>query len=74
MTVERTEKEIVIRIPISSDMVDIERLIDYLKFREIASKSKATQEQIDKLARESKAEWWRKNQDPFIKNEVLSRL
>ena len=66
MTVERTDKEIVIRIPVSSDMVDIERLIDYLKFREIASKSKATQEQIDELARESKAEWWRKNQDRFI--------
>ncbi len=67
MVIERTDKEILIRIPASTDIVGVQRLIDYLKFREIASKSQATQDQIDELARESKAEWWKRNKKRFLK-------
>ncbi len=67
MVIDRTDKEILIRIPASTDIVGVQRLIDYLKFREIASKSQATQDQIDELARESKAEWWKRNKKRFLK-------
>lgn len=45
----------------------IQRLFDYIRFREIASKSEATQEQIDELASASKSNWWKENEDKIIK-------
>ena len=67
MNIERTDNEILIRIPATTDLTGVQRLIDYLGFKETASKSQATQEQIDKLAREAKSEWWDKNKARFIK-------
>ena len=67
MQIERTNNEIVIRVAAGTDLVGLQRILDYLKFREIASKSKATQEQIDQLSKESKSSWWKKNKDSFAK-------
>jgi len=67
MQVERTNTEILIRLSAETDLVGLQRILDYLKFREIASKSKATQEQIDKIATDSKASWWAKNKSKFVK-------
>jgi len=41
MQIERTNSEIVIRVPSETDLVGLQRILDYIKFREIASKSKA---------------------------------
>lgn len=58
MTIERTEDEIIIRIPANIYVDDIQDMFDLIKFREISSKSKATQEQIDELSKDvSKAIW-----------------
>ncbi|HAV55011.1 MAG TPA: hypothetical protein DCX41_08815 [Aequorivita sp.] len=67
MQIERKDNEILIRIPTGTDLVGLQRILDYIKFREIASKSKATQEQIDQLAIESKKDWWSKNKSRFVK-------
>ena len=67
MQIERTNNEILIRVASSTDLTGLQRILDYIKFREIASKSKATQEQIDELAKESKSTWWEKNKIRFIK-------
>lgn len=67
MQIERTNKEILIRLSSGTDLVGLQRIFDYLRFREIASKSKAAQEQIDELAAESKASWWSKNKSRFVK-------
>ena len=67
MQIERTNKEILIRLPSETDLVGLQRILDYLKFREIASKSKATQKQIDQLSSESKSSWWNKNKSRFVK-------
>jgi hypothetical protein len=67
MQIERTNNEILIRIASGTDLVGLQRILDYLKFRETASKSKASQKQIDKLSTESKATWWKKNKDRFAK-------
>ncbi|WP_162344173.1 hypothetical protein [Cyclobacterium salsum] len=66
MEIERTNNEIVIRVPSGTDLVGLQRIIDYVKFREIASKSKASHKQIDKLATDSKSSWWNKNKSKFI--------
>lgn len=67
MQIERTNKEILIRIASGTDLIGLQRILDYLKFREIASKSKASQKQIDELSSESKSSWWNKNKSRFIK-------
>ena len=67
MVIERINNEIVIKISSDTDITGLQRLIDYIKFREIASKSKASEDDINKLVRESKSEWWEKNKNRFIK-------
>ncbi len=67
MQIERTDSEIVVRLPANTDLVGLQRILDYMRFREIASKSKASQEQIDDLSAESKSSWWSKNKSRFSK-------
>lgn len=67
MQIERTDKEILIRVSANTDLTGLQRILDYIKFREIASKSKVTQKQIDELAKQSKSSWWEKNKSRFIK-------
>ena len=67
MIIERTDKEILIRIPNTVDIEGAQRIIDYIRYQEITSKSKATQEDVDKLADEVNREWWNKNKHTFLK-------
>ncbi|WP_276500781.1 hypothetical protein [Terrimonas pollutisoli] len=67
MLIERTSKEIIIRLPASVDTMGLQRLVDYLTYREATANSKATQEQVDKLASEVKKGWWKQNRKRFIK-------
>jgi hypothetical protein len=67
MIIQRTDKEILIRIPNSIDIEGAQRIIDYIRYQEVTSKSKATQEDVDKLAYEVNKEWWDKNKDTFLK-------
>lgn len=47
------------------NLTEIQSLVDYLKFREINSKSKASQEQADQLSNEINQSWWDKNKHKF---------
>lgn len=67
MQIERTDKEILIRLSSDIDLVGLQRILDYLRYREIASKSKASQQQIDELSASSKSSWWNKNKSQFVK-------
>jgi len=67
MQIERTNKEILIRLSSETDLIGLQRILDYVKFREIASKSKASKENIDELAKKSKESWWNKNKSRFVK-------
>ena len=68
MLVERTnDNQIVITLSSSVDSFGLQRLIDYVKYLEATSKSKAKQEDVDKLADEVNASWWEKNRKHFIK-------
>jgi hypothetical protein len=49
------------------DSFGLQRLIEYLKYLEATAKSKPRQKEIDKLADEVNADWWRKNRKRFIK-------
>jgi len=68
MTVERSNNDqITITVSSSIDSFGLQRLIDYIKYLEATSKSKAKQNEVDKLADEVTASWWRKNRKRFIK-------
>ncbi|MFN3999914.1 hypothetical protein [Algoriphagus sp.] len=67
MQIERTDKEIVIRVPAGTDLPGLQQILDYVKFRNVASKSKASQTQLDELAKESKSTWWDENKAKFVK-------
>jgi len=68
MLVERTNNEqIVITLSSSVDSFGLQRLIDYVKYLEATSKSKAKQSDVDKLAEDVNASWWSKNRKRFIK-------
>jgi len=68
MLVERTnDNQIVITLSSSVDSFGLQRLIDYVKYLEATSKSKATQKDVDQLADEVNASWWEKNRKRFIK-------
>jgi len=47
--------------------------VDLLTTMEIASKSKATERDIEELSKEIKKDWWKRNKDRFINYESDSR-
>ena len=67
MLIERTKNEVIIRLPSHVDTEGLQRLVDYLSYKEVTANSKATQSDVDKLAKEVKKGWWRKNRSRFIK-------
>ena len=67
MLIERTSREVIIRLPASVEATGLQRLIDYRTYKESTSNSKATQLQVDELAASVKKGWWKKNKKRFIK-------
>ena len=67
MLIERTTNEVIIRLPSYVDTEGLQRLVDYLSYKEATAKSKAKQADVDKLAKEVKKGWWTKNRSRFIK-------
>lgn len=49
MVIERKDNEIIIRINSGISAKRLEQLVDYLRYREIADKSKAKKADLDKL-------------------------
>ena len=67
MQIERTTDEILIRIPSYVDTHGLQRLINFLTYREATAKSKSKQSDVDELAAEVKKGWWDKNRSRFVK-------
>lgn len=67
MLIERTNKEVIIRLPASMDTEEIQDVIDYLRYKELTSGFSIPQSKVDKLASQINKGWWRKNREKFIK-------
>jgi hypothetical protein len=68
MVIERINKnKLTITLSSSVNSYGLQRLIDYVKYLEATSKSKAKQADVDKLADEINSSWWIKNKKRFIK-------
>lgn len=67
MIIERTSKEVIIRLPSYVDTEGLQSLIDFLIYKEITAKSKAKQTDVDQLAIDVKKGWWSENRNKFVK-------
>ncbi len=67
MLIERTNNELIIRLPSNLDTEGVQRLVDYLIYKEATANSNAKQSDVDKLSKEIKKGWWKKNRTRFIK-------
>jgi len=67
MIVERTKSQIVIKVSPQVDTFGFQRIIDYLEYLELTSKSNSSQDEADKLADELNENWWKNNRNKFIK-------
>lgn len=67
MLIERTSKEIIIRLPASVDAIGLQRLVDYLTYKEATAGSQATQADVANLAKEMKKGWWKANKGHLAK-------
>jgi hypothetical protein len=67
MIIERNKKEVIIRLPASVDTEDLQDFVDYARYKELTSKSTATQKDIDKLAAQVNKDWWTENRKRFVK-------
>jgi uncharacterized protein YdbL (DUF1318 family) len=66
MTIERTADGIIVKLPTNTNIEEIQRFLNYLRYKEIVAKSKATQEDVDKLARAVNKSWWEHNKHRFL--------
>lgn len=67
MVIERTNDEVIIRLPASINTEGLQELVDYLIYKEVTINSAATQEDVDALASEVKSGWWAKNKARLTK-------
>lgn len=63
MIIERIKDEIIFKIPGDTNIDELQEIADILTFKEISRKSKATQEEIDELAKLAKKGRWEKTKD-----------
>jgi hypothetical protein len=68
MLLERnSNNDLIIRLSSSVDEYGLQRVLDYIRYLEISSKSKGKQSDADKLAKQANASWWSKNRKRFVK-------
>jgi predicted nucleotide-binding protein (sugar kinase/HSP70/actin superfamily) len=67
MLVERTKKEVIIRLPASVDTDDLQDFLNYARYKELTSGFSVTQKQVDKLADQINSSWWKKNKKRLTK-------
>lgn len=67
MLIERTNNEVIIRLPSHVNIDGVQQIIDYLIYKEATSKSKTKQKDVDALAKTVKKGWWSKNRSRLVK-------
>ena len=66
MNIQTVNNQIIITLPATTDLEGVQRLVNYLLYKEATKDSKAKQEDVDKLAREVNKQWWQENKHRFL--------
>ena len=61
MLVERTKKEVIVRLPASVSTDDLQDFLNYARYKELTSTFSVSQREVDKVAEEINRNWWAKN-------------
>lgn len=64
-TIEKTEKEIVIKLPLNTTPKTIQGILNYFRYLELGDGFNIDQSIIDEMAKEAKSGWWEKNKSRF---------
>lgn len=57
VSIERTDNEFVIKLPLTVNPIDVQRVLEYFQFIDVVSRSTATTDDIEELSKEVKAGW-----------------
>ena len=67
MFIERTSKEVIIRLPASVDTEDLQKFLDYARYKELTKGYKVPQKVVDALAADVNRKWYAKNRKRLVK-------
>ncbi len=63
MILERTNDEILVRLPAYVDLTELQNMLDYLEYKENTAKTKAKQKDVDELSKTVNESIWKKIKD-----------
>lgn len=66
MIIERTHSEVIIRLPATINITDLQEMANFLRYSELTQKSNVTQKQIDTLVNEVKKGRWEKSRKRLV--------
>ena len=66
MIIERTLDEVIIRLPATINITDLQEMVNYLRYSELTQKSKVTAKQVDSLVKEVKKGRWERSRKRLI--------
>lgn len=66
MTIQTVNNQIIITLPANIDLEGVQRLVNYLLYKEVTKDSQAKQEDVDQLARKVNQQWWEENKNKFL--------
>jgi hypothetical protein len=67
MIIERTKNEVIIRLQPTVDTEELQEMANFFRYKEITSKYKTPQEEVDKFASDVNKNWYKKNRDNLLK-------
>ncbi len=73
-TIDRTDEEILIRLPLSSTSKAVQNALNFIKYVELGRNSQITQADIDEMVKETKDRWWEENKERFREVEGFEKF
>jgi hypothetical protein len=67
MIIERTDDEVIFRLPGDMDIDELQDIKDWLEYTEVTRKSKARQKDVDSLVRDVKKGRWKERETQLLK-------
>ena len=72
MTIERTADAIIVKLPTNIKIEELQRFLNYLRYKEITAKSEATPADADELAKVANKSWWEAIENH--KDKIMARV
>lgn len=57
MVIERTNKEVIIRLSPNVDTEDLQKFLNYARYKELTANFKVSQDQVNDLVAQIKVDW-----------------